>query len=167
MKPARHDPQLALRTLDRHGVAFVLIGGLAGRAAGSPTVTNDTDVCYARDRPNLERLAAALIELQARLRGVEEDVPFILDAKTLEAGGNFTFDTRAGALDVLAEPAGTKGYDDLVANATPVDLGDGLVVHICSVDDLIRMKRAAGRPKDRIELEILAAVREESDRKHR
>ena len=52
MKPARHDPQLALRTLDRHGVAFVLIGGLVGRAAGSPTVTNDTDVCYARDRRN-------------------------------------------------------------------------------------------------------------------
>ena len=64
MKPARHDPQLALRTLDRHGVAFVLIGGLAGRAAGSPTVTNDAEVCYARDRRNLERLAAALMELQ-------------------------------------------------------------------------------------------------------
>ncbi len=167
MKPARHDPQLALRTLDRHGVAFVLIGGLAGRAAGSPTVTNDTDVCYARDRRNLERLAAALIELQARLRGVEDDVAFIVDAKTLEAGGNFTFDTLAGALDILAEPAGTRGYDDLVANAMPVDLGDGLVVQICSLDDLIRMKRATGRPKDRIELEILAAVRDEADRKDR
>ena len=164
MTPARHDPQLALRTLHRHGVAYVLIGGLAGRAAGSPTVTNDTDVCYARDRPNLERLAAALVELEARLRGVDDDVPFILDAKTLEAGGNFTFETRAGALDILAVPAGTRGYDDLVANATPADLGDGLVVDIWSLDDLIRMKRAAGRPKDRIELEILAAVREESQR---
>lgn len=162
MKPARHDPQLALRTLDRHGVAFVLIGGLAGRAAGSPSITNDTDICYSRDRPNLERLAAALVELRARLRGVEDDVAFILDVKSLEAGGNFTFETTAGALDILAEPAGTNGYDDLVANATPTSLGDGLVVRICSLDDLIRMKRAAGRPKDRIELEVLTAVREES-----
>lgn len=162
MTPARHDPVLALRTLDRHGVAFVLIGGLAGRAAGSPSITNDTDICYARDRPNLERLAAALVELRARLRGVEDDVAFVLDAKSLEAGGNFTFETTAGALDILAEPAGTTGYDDLAANATPTSLGDGLVVHICSLDDLIRMKRAAGRPKDRIELEVLTAVREES-----
>lgn len=163
MSPARYDPDLALRTLDHHGVAFVLIGGLAGRLAGSPSITNDTDVCYARDRPNLELLAAALVELHARLRGVEEDVPFLLDAKTLEAGQNFTFDTSAGALDILAEPAGTKGYDDLAANARPVDLGAALVVQVCALDDLIRMKRAAGRPKDRIELEILAAVREESE----
>ena len=162
MTPARHDPQLALRTLDRHGVAFVLIGGLAGRAAGSPSVTNDTDICYARDRPNLERLAAALLELQARLRDVDDDVQFILDAGSLEAGGNFTFDTTAGALDILAEPPGTAGYDDLVANSMPTSLGAGLMVRICSLDDLIRMKRAAGRPKDRIELEVLTAVREES-----
>ncbi|MFP5377403.1 MAG: hypothetical protein ACLGIO_11585 [Acidimicrobiia bacterium] len=54
-----------------------------------------------------------------------------------------------------------------MAKATPVDLGEGLVVRICSPDDLIRMKRGAGRPKDRIELETLAAVRGESDRRHR
>lgn len=58
----------------------MLIGGLAGRAAGSPSITNDTDICYSRHRPNLERLAAALVEMQARLRGVEDDVAFILDA---------------------------------------------------------------------------------------
>ena len=162
MRPARYDPHLALRTLDQHEVAFVLIGGLAGRLAGSPSITSDTEVCYARNRPNPQRLAAALVELRTRLRGVDEDVPFLLDAKTLEAGQNFTFETSAGALDILGEPAGTKGYDDLAANATPVDLGAGLVVQVCSHDDLIRMKRAAGRPKDRIELEILAAVREES-----
>ena len=60
-------------------------------------------------------------------------------------------------------PAGTNGFDELMANAEPFDLGEGLVVTVCSLDDLIRMKRAAGRPKDRIELEVLAAVREERD----
>jgi hypothetical protein len=87
-----------------------------------------------------------------------------LDALTLAKGQNFTFTTDAGPLDVLGLPAGIKDFNELAVNATSFDLGDGVVVPVCDLDDLIRMKRAAGRPKDRIELEILAAVREERDR---
>jgi hypothetical protein len=65
VKPARHDPRLALRTLDRHGVAFVLIGGLAGRAAGSPTVTN---AGRPKDRIELEILAAVREESDRKHR---------------------------------------------------------------------------------------------------
>ncbi len=156
-------PRHALRELQRHGVRFVLIGGMAGRALGSPTITDDLDVCYDRAPDNLERLAAALSELGARLRGVDEEVPFILDAKTLERGENFTFVTSVGSLDVLGLPAGTRGFEELAANAVRLDLGEGLSVDVAHIDDLIRMKRAAGRPKDRIELEVLAAVREERE----
>ncbi len=156
-----YDPFAALRVLQDHGVRFVVIGGFAGRLLGSPTITNDTDVCYDRAPDNLERLAAALNDLGARLRGVDDDVPFILDAKTLERGENFTFHTTAGALDVMGMPAGTRGFHELVANAVELDLGDGLIVSVSCIDDLIRMKRAAGRAKDRIELEVLAAVCEE------
>ncbi len=134
-----------------------------GAALGSPTITDDLDVCYHRAPDNLERLAAALGELGARLRGVAEEVAFILDAKTLERGQNLTLDTSAGSLDVLGLPAGTRGFEELAANAARMDLGDGLSVDVAHIDDLIRMKRAAGRPKDRIELEVLAAVREERE----
>jgi len=158
-----YDPFAALRTLQRHGVRFVVIGGFAGRLLGSPTITNDTDVCYDRAPDNLDRLAAALSELGARLRGVDEDVPFLLDANTLQKGENFTFDTTAGSLDILGLPAGVRGFHELKANAAVFDLGDGLRVDVADIDDLIRMKRAAGRPKDRIELEVLAAVREERE----
>lgn len=72
-----------------------------------------------------------------------------------------TFDTDFGALDILATPSGTSGFEDLAANAVEVELGGGLVVPVASLDDLIRMKRAAGRPKDRVELEILGALRDE------
>lgn len=161
---SRYDPFAALAALRRHGVRFVLIGGYAGRILGSPTLTNDVDICHDRARDNLERLAVALAELGARLRGVEDDVAFVLDAETLEKGQNFTFDTSAGALDVLALPAGSNGYEGLRANAVEMDLGEGLVVHVCHIDDLIRMKRASARPKDRIELEVLAALREERER---
>lgn len=153
------DPLPALRALHEAGVRFVLIGGLAGRERGSVSVTNDTDICYDRSPDNLERLAAALQAMHARLRGVVEDVPFILDARTLRNGDSFTFETDYGALDVLATPSGTSGYDDLAAGAETMDLG-GFPVQVVALDDLIRMKRAAGRPKDRIEAEILIALRD-------
>jgi hypothetical protein len=158
------DPLATLATLQRHGVRFVLIGGVAGRLWGSPTMTNDIDLCYERSPENLERLAAGLRELGARLRGVDDGVPFLLDAETLERGANFTFATTYGPLDVLGLPAGVGDFSELAVNAVKFDLGDGVIVEVCDLDDLIRMKRAAGRPKDRIELEILGAVREERDR---
>lgn len=160
-----YDPVAALSALTRGGVRFVVIGGLAGRFWGSPTVTSDVDICYEREPENLQRLAEALISLGARLRGVDDDVPFLLDALTIQKGLNFTFATKFGPLDVLVMPAGIRGYDDLERNAVPCDLGDGIVVQMCDLDDLIRMKEAAGRPKDRIELEVLAAVREEREHK--
>jgi hypothetical protein len=113
--------------------------------------------------PDLERLAEALLELKARLGGVDDDVPFILNAKTLADGQSFTFMTTDGPLDVLGMPSGVKGLDELITNVLEFDLGDGLVLLVCDLDDLIRMKRATGRTKDRIELEVLAAVRDERD----
>jgi predicted nucleotidyltransferase len=159
-----YEPLHALRTLQDFGVRFVVIGGIAARLWGSPTMTNDTDVCYARDTRNLERLAESLQSLHARLRGVGEDVPFLLDAQTLANGQNFTFVTDDGSLDVLGLPSGVDGFEELSRNAVEFDVGEGLKLPVCDLDDLIRMKRAAGRPKDRIELEVLAAVREELDR---
>jgi hypothetical protein len=159
---ARFDFLATLRTLAKHQVRFVLIGGLGARLRGSTTVTNDVDICYAPDEENLEHLAAALQELHARLRGVEDDVPFILDAKTLRAGDRFTFVTDTGSLDVMGSPTGTAGFDDLLAGSDEMDLG-GFTVWVASIDDLIRMKRASGRPKDLIEVEVLGALRDEID----
>lgn len=158
------DPIRILSLLTRHEVAFVVIGGLAARIWGSPTITNDLDICYARDRANLERLVAVLREIGAQLRGAPEGLPFQLDARALRMGDAFTFETDAGNFDCLATPAGTTGYDDVAANAQRLDLGDGLQVSVCSIDDLLRMKRAAARPKDLIEVEILQAVRDERRR---
>ena len=86
----------------------------------------------------------------------------MLDARTLLAGGNFTFTTDVGDLDLLAMPAGVEGFDELAASAQRVDLGD-ICVLVSTLDDLIRMKQAAGRAKDRAEVEILAALREERE----
>jgi hypothetical protein len=157
---AAFDPLAALKALRNGGVDFVLIGGVAARLHGSPSLTRDVDICYDRDRDNVERLAQVLRHLHARLRGVDDDVPFLLDARTLLAGNGFTFLTDVGDLDLLGLPAGVDGYAELARTAELVELGD-VSVSVTTLDDLIRMKTAAGRAKDRAEVEILSALREE------
>lgn len=153
----------ALENLVKHRVRFVVIGGLAGNLRGSTTITHDLDVCYARDDENLSRLVRALKEAHARLRGAPSDIPFILDAKTLKRGDHFTFVTDMGSLDILGHPSGIPGgYEELERAADQIDLGE-FKVKVASIDDLIRMKRAAGRPKDLIEVEVLGALRDEID----
>ena len=141
-------PRELLEVLVRHGVDFVLIGGMAGAARGSSYVTLDLDVAYARDGENLERLSEALRELGATLRGAPRDLPFVVDAKTLENGANFTFETRFGPLDVLSDPAGAPPYATLRAGSGEELLVEGVRIRVASLDHLIAMKEAAGRPKD-------------------
>lgn len=150
-----------LVALSDGGVRFIVIGAVAGRILGSPSLTRDLDICYARDRENREALAAVLTSIHARLRGVREKVPFRLDARALAAGDSFTFVTDIGDLDVLGTPSGTQGYDDLALDAERIEI-EGRTILVASIDDLIRMKRAAGRPKDLVEIEILGALREET-----
>jgi len=143
------DPQPILEVLVRHGVDFVLIGGLAGTARGSAYVTYDIDIAYERSQPNLEHLAAALKELDATLRGAPRDIPFLLDAETPRAGLNFTFDTKCGSLDILGEPAGAPRYNELRA-AGSSETTWGVTIRVASIDHLIAMKEAAGREKDKL-----------------
>lgn len=166
MSQREFDPAEALKILVAHKVDFVVIGGIAARLWGSPTVTRDLDICHARTPKNLERLAAALQQVHAKLRGVSEEVPFRLDARTLAAGDSFTFKSDVGDLDCLATPTGTGGYDDLKGTAERLDV-DGLKIWVTSLIDLIEMKRAAGRQKDRIEVEVLGALRDERGRRRR
>jgi hypothetical protein len=163
--PAAFDPVAALSVLDEEGVRFVVIGGYAGELLGAPLMTNDLDVCYERSPDNLERLAKALVRLHAKLRAatVEEDLPFILDARTLAAGDSFTFLTDYGSLDVLGTPPGTAGYKDLAAAATPVPVAAELRVPVVALEDLMRMKRASARIKDRLQLEVLSALADTSE----
>jgi hypothetical protein len=143
----RYDPERIIRKLLQHEVRFVLIGGVAAALQGSPLLTADVDISYERTPQNLERLAGALKDMNARLRGVEEDLPFTPDARALKSGSNFTFVTDLGDLDCIGWPDGINSYDELARAAPAMRIGRHEVL-VASIDDLIRMKRAAGRPKD-------------------
>lgn len=158
------EPVVAWRVLVQHEVRFVVIGGLAGNAWGATWITHDLHMCHDRRSDNLTRLAAALASLGATLRGAPKSLPFILDERTLKFGDCFSFDTSAGPLDCLGTPAGTKGYDDLLARASEI-VFEGIPLRFASIDDLIAMKRAARRPKDEGHLLILESLRDEIQRR--
>ena len=99
-----------------------------------------------------------MVGLGATLRGVTEDVPFVPDGRTLRHVRVLTLVTPDGPLDILAQPAGSTGYERLRANAITATVG-GVDVRIAGLDDLIAMKKAAGRRKDEIYIEELEAIR--------
>jgi hypothetical protein len=153
-------PFRLLEILDRHGVDFVVVGGVAGNVHGSGYPTFDLDVAYARDGANFGRLASALNEMQVTLRGAPADLPFQIDAKTLANGANFTFDTKFGSFDILGAIDGMRDYESLREAAGVEVLGD-VAVRIASIDHLISMKRAANRPKDRMAVEEYIVIADE------
>ena len=126
-------------------------------ASGAPVVTRDLDIAPERTPRNLVRLAAALRELDARLRTVADatGVPFVIDEVTLAGADLWTLVTRAGELDLVFEPAGTRGFDDLRRDASRLDVGEGVSVLVASLADVVRSKEASARPKDLAQLPLL------------
>ncbi len=152
------DPGALLAVLVRHGVRFVLIGGLAALAHGSPFPTEDVDITPDADPENLSRLSAALTELDARIRSesLDEGLTFSHDAASLAGVATLNLTTKFGDLDLSLTPSGTRGYRDLATDAQPTE-AFGIVVSIASLADVVRSKQAANRPKDQ---RVLPALRE-------
>ena len=148
------DPVAMLSALRDADVRFVLIGGMAAVLHGDVGVTVDIDITPAYDPDNLERLAAALRALDARIRAddVEHGLPFDCSAgflRNLGPDAILNLTTRAGALDLSFSPAGTRGYHDLKRDAVPITAAEGVSVLVASLADVIRSKSAADREKDR------------------
>ncbi|MGH2700188.1 MAG: hypothetical protein ACRDJ2_00260 [Actinomycetota bacterium] len=156
------DPRAILESLQRLEVDYVLIGALGALFHGSPLRTNDADICPALNPGNLERLAAALVEMKARLRTSDslEGVEFQCDAEALGRTDIWALVTRFGDLDISFIPSGTQGFDDLKRGAVVVRF-EGIDVRVASLLDIIRSKEAAGRAKDRA---VLPLLREMLDR---
>jgi hypothetical protein len=152
--------------LDRHGVHYVLIGGLAAVLHGSPLLTSDADICPARDPDNLIRLAAALDDLDARIRAGDapEGVRFARDATFLNNVELLNLMTRAGDLDLAFAPAGGAGYEDLARRARSVRIRN-VTISVASLEDVIHSKEAANRPKDQRSLPVLRQLLEELRRR--
>lgn len=148
-----------LKSLIENNVEFVIVGGVAIIAHGVPYATFDLDFCYSRTPENLKKIVSALASFKPRLRGFPKDLPFIWDERTLQSGTNFTLQTDIGDIDLLGEVAGVGSYLDALANSTILKLFDD-DVRVLSLGDLIKAKRAAGRPKDLFVLPQLETLQE-------
>lgn len=163
---AAFDPDRLLRTLSAHRVKFVLIGGIAAVAHGSPLPTTDLDITPERSRDNLERLAAALRELGARIRTAEPDgVVFPVTADFIDAQPHMlNLVTEAGDLDLAFTPAGfPDGFASLAPRSAPMELVDDVETAVADLEAVIASKQAAGRDRDRHALPYLYALADELD----
>ncbi|MGD0085009.1 MAG: hypothetical protein ABSD78_17695 [Acidimicrobiales bacterium] len=168
-----YDLPRLIEVLDRHQVEYLIVGGAAAVAYGAERPTEDADCVVSRDRANLVRLASALRELNARLRvaGMSDAearrLPVQIDATSLDMAGMSTWMTDAGPFDVLAGLESTDGrlvpYAELAERATTLR-GESVVIRAASLDDIIRAKERADRPKDREALPELHAIREACER---
>jgi hypothetical protein len=156
---APFDPELLVRTLAKHRVEYVLIGALAARLFGFPRVTADADITPARDPDNLARLAGALRELEARIytETIPEGLAFDCTPAMLARGDTWNLITRSGRLDVMFAPAGTQGYAELAASAVHFEVFDQ-DLRVARLEDILRSKEAAGRPRDRQDAMLIRAM---------
>jgi hypothetical protein len=152
-----------LTCLVQAGVEFILVGGAAATAHGSARLTVDVDVVYRRSPENIDRLVTALTSHHPYLRGAPPGLPFRWDRRTIRAGLNFTLTTDLGDLDLLGEIIGGGRYEDLVGSCVTIAVF-GMTCRCLDLDTLIRVKRAAGRPKDLEAIAELEAIREERQR---
>jgi hypothetical protein len=153
------DPERIIQTLGQHDVAYVLIGALAARLHGFPRLTADADITPARDAENLEKLAAALRELDAHVytESVPEGLPFDCSPEALSRAELWNLVTSAGRLDVAFTPAGTGGFDDLANSAVRFHVF-GVELLAADLPDIIRSKEAADRPQDRQDVIVLREI---------
>ncbi len=158
MTSIEFDPGALLAVLVANDVRFVLIGGLAALAHGSPFPTEDVDITPDAEPGNLGRLSAALTELDAKIRSdsIDQGMPFDHDAASLAGVATLNLTTKFGDLDLSLTPSGTRGYRDLATDAQDIE-AFGIVVSIASLADVVRSKQAANRPKDQ---RVLPALRE-------
>lgn len=136
-----------LRLLTENDVEFIIVGGAAATAHGATRLTLDLDIVYQRSNENISRLVNALKSIQPYLRGAPAGLPFEWSTRTITMGLNFTLITSFGALDLLGEIVGGGGYEELIRETINVEIA-GVDCVCLNLERLIKVKRAAGRPKD-------------------
>src|SRR6266508_669591 len=142
------DPRGLLTALDRHRVAYIIVGAFARVVQGADEITRSIDIVPSTREENLRRLEAALAELGARRPDGSE--PSLAGSEAREPVIELI--TERGELKVIAEPTGTRGYEDLRRAATREHIGQGLRPAVASVGDLSRMLAALGREEDMAKL---------------
>jgi len=163
METPRVDYVAILETLIRHGVDFIIVGGVCAVLHGAPLATFDLDIVHSREPDNLTRLSAALEELGAlyRVPGRREMKP---SPSHLASEGHQLLMTRFGPLDLLGTIGKGRDYDQLLQETVEMEVGPALKVRVSTLESLIKTKEETGQEKDRAALPVLRRVLEEKSK---
>jgi hypothetical protein len=151
------DVRELFRMLAEHNVDYLVIGGVAAQVHGRRRTTKDLDVTPSPDPANFERLAAALVALDARQGGIGPSAPTPTADQLRLAAIAPPLVTRHGELHIINQAPGAAAYEAMRTRALAIDL-DGVDILIVSVDDLIRMKQTSGRPRDLEDIQVLTEL---------
>jgi hypothetical protein len=154
MPAAKFDFKTILRTLNKHGVDYIVIGGVCATLHGAPVFTFDLDIVYSRGADNLARLETALLELNAYYRG-HPPHRIIPQAERLDTPGHHLLATSAGPLDMLGSVTEQRGYAELLPHTVTITLDDEFEITMVTLPMLITLKTETGRPKDKQTLPVL------------
>ena len=151
-----------LRRLVEADVKFVLIGGLAVNAWGVVRGTKDVDIVVDADPANLKAVAEVAVTAGGQVQRGEAllGTPVSIAAE-LASSEQVAIETDLGRLDVVQGLDGVPSYEELHQGASEAEVL-GVKVAVCSREDLRAMKRAAGRPRDLVDLEDLEAASSDS-----
>lgn len=165
------DTARLFEVLNNHGIDYLVVGGVATQLYGAHRPTKDFDCVVRRQSQNLERLAAAMRDLNARLNveGLSDEeaskLPVQLDRLMLDRMEISTWRTDAGDMDVLVDIPNRAGkhlrYEDLESAAVEVTSA-GLSIRVAGLADIIASKEWANRPKDREALPELYELRDKA-----
>jgi hypothetical protein len=143
--------------LDRHGLEAVLIGNAAAALQGAPVTTVDFDFLIRRTPANVRKLTAIAAELHAVLMKPHYPVSSLLRISRDEDGLQ---------LDFMGEIDGIRSFEGLRKRALDVYVYDRRI-RVAALPDIIKSKKAAGRPRDLAVLPILEKVLEEAARQQK
>ena len=134
------------------GLDAILIGNAAAALQGAPVTTLDFDFMFRKTPANLRRLKTVARELGAVVFRPYYPVSSLYRLVDEDTGLQ---------LDFMAEIHGVKSFESLRSRATAMQLGT-VTLRVASLADIIRSKKAAGRPRDRAVLPVLEKTLEES-----
>lgn len=164
-RKGRLEPDALLDVLAGHEVEYLVVGGFAVAAHGHPRATKDIDICPEPSDANLGHLVAALEELEAEPIGLDEfkgEFDVAPDLEGFKMGGNWVLSTKHGRLDVMQHLKGLGddggGWAELRPHAEARNFL-GHEVLFCGYEDLVKMKTAAGRDQDLVDVRTLMAQR--------
>jgi predicted nucleotidyltransferase len=135
-----------LHALSDEKVKFLLVGAYALAAHGYPRATMDIDIWIMPSSQNADAVLRALRRFGAPLHNLTKD--------DLQKDGTiFQIGVAPRRIDIVTGASGLQ-FEEAYERALSVNI-EGIEVHIPSIDDLIRNKRASGRTKDLADAEAL------------